>query len=229
MAEDELLHRARLIPPGTSGSSGKEAAVIFKLASQLKPAVRPSSLSYGRRWCIGRLGVTPWWLYLKHARFGYNLLGRRGQHGLSDWFYEMLCRDDWCVFSCGSSVLLPCHIRVHGAVLLRPGAKRDVIKGYDDTQTAADVPTSFVHRSGHPSKANVLFAGANSVARGQSAVEPANNLHHCPLSARSREPIAREQQHPSHPRSRPNIFCVGQEGQTFETSGAHFAGECASG
>ncbi|KAI0035362.1 hypothetical protein K488DRAFT_39110, partial [Vararia minispora EC-137] len=45
MSEDELLSRARLLPPGMPGSSGKEAAVIFKLASQLKPPVRTLSLA----------------------------------------------------------------------------------------------------------------------------------------------------------------------------------------
>jgi hypothetical protein len=39
MAEDETISRAGLLPPGMPGSTGKEAAVIFKLASQLKPPV----------------------------------------------------------------------------------------------------------------------------------------------------------------------------------------------
>src|SRR5712691_7084223 len=39
MSEDEILSRASLLPPGVPGSTGKEAAVIFKLASQLKPPV----------------------------------------------------------------------------------------------------------------------------------------------------------------------------------------------
>ncbi|THH21303.1 hypothetical protein EW146_g226 [Bondarzewia mesenterica] len=45
MSEDPLLGKARLIPPGVPGSSGKEAAVIFKLASHLKPPVRSLSLA----------------------------------------------------------------------------------------------------------------------------------------------------------------------------------------
>jgi nuclear RNA export factor len=40
MSEDEMITRAGLLPPGVPGGSGKEAAVIFKLASQLKPPVR---------------------------------------------------------------------------------------------------------------------------------------------------------------------------------------------
>lgn len=40
MSDDEILSRASLLPPGVPGASGKEAAVIFKLASQLKPPVR---------------------------------------------------------------------------------------------------------------------------------------------------------------------------------------------
>lgn len=40
MSEDEILSRANLLPPGVPGATGKEAAVIFKLASQLKPPVR---------------------------------------------------------------------------------------------------------------------------------------------------------------------------------------------
>ncbi|KAH9972126.1 NTF2-like protein [Lactifluus volemus] len=45
MAEDETISRAGLLPPGMPGSTGKEAAVIFKLASQLKPPVRTISLA----------------------------------------------------------------------------------------------------------------------------------------------------------------------------------------
>jgi len=41
MSEDEAIMRAGLLPPGVPGGTGKEAAVIFKLASQLKPSVRP--------------------------------------------------------------------------------------------------------------------------------------------------------------------------------------------
>lgn len=40
MSEDEMISKAGLLPPGMPGSTGKEAAVIFKLASQLKPPVR---------------------------------------------------------------------------------------------------------------------------------------------------------------------------------------------
>lgn len=40
MSEDEMISKAGLLPPGIPGSTGKEAAVIFKLASQLKPPVR---------------------------------------------------------------------------------------------------------------------------------------------------------------------------------------------
>lgn len=39
MSEDEMISKAGLLPPGIPGSTGKEAAVIFKLASQLKPPV----------------------------------------------------------------------------------------------------------------------------------------------------------------------------------------------
>src|SRR5882757_402820 len=44
MSEDEMISRAGLLPPGVPGGTGKEAAVIFKLASQLKPPVRPCRL-----------------------------------------------------------------------------------------------------------------------------------------------------------------------------------------
>ena len=40
MSEDEAITRAGLLPPGVPGGTGREAAVIFKLASQLKPPVR---------------------------------------------------------------------------------------------------------------------------------------------------------------------------------------------
>ena len=40
MSEDEMISKAGLLPPGIPGSTGKEASVIFKLASQLKPPVR---------------------------------------------------------------------------------------------------------------------------------------------------------------------------------------------
>jgi nuclear RNA export factor len=45
MSEDEAIMRAGLLPPGVPGGTGKEAAVIFKLASQLKPPVRTISLA----------------------------------------------------------------------------------------------------------------------------------------------------------------------------------------
>ncbi|KAI0255112.1 hypothetical protein BJV78DRAFT_1181400 [Lactifluus subvellereus] len=45
MSEDEMISKAGLLPPGMPGSTGKEAAVIFKLASQLKPPVRTISLA----------------------------------------------------------------------------------------------------------------------------------------------------------------------------------------
>ena len=45
MSEDEAIMRAGLLPPGVPGGTGKEAAVIFKLASQLKPPVRSFQLS----------------------------------------------------------------------------------------------------------------------------------------------------------------------------------------
>ncbi|KAH9998801.1 NTF2-like protein [Russula compacta] len=46
MSEDEMITRAGLLPPGVPGATGKEAAVIFKLASQLKPPVRTVSLAH---------------------------------------------------------------------------------------------------------------------------------------------------------------------------------------
>lgn len=46
MSEDEIISRAGLLPPGVPGGTGKEAAVIFKLASQLKPPVRHSYSSH---------------------------------------------------------------------------------------------------------------------------------------------------------------------------------------
>jgi nuclear RNA export factor len=39
MLDDEELRKHNLLPPGAPGSSPREAAVIFKLASHLKPAV----------------------------------------------------------------------------------------------------------------------------------------------------------------------------------------------
>jgi nuclear RNA export factor len=45
MSEDEIISKAGLFPPGIPGGTGKEAAVIFKLASQLKPPVRTISLA----------------------------------------------------------------------------------------------------------------------------------------------------------------------------------------
>jgi hypothetical protein len=40
MLEDELVKQHHLTPPGAPGGGAREAAVIFKLASQLKPEVR---------------------------------------------------------------------------------------------------------------------------------------------------------------------------------------------
>ncbi|KAI0322537.1 hypothetical protein OF83DRAFT_647408 [Amylostereum chailletii] len=45
MGDDELLGKAHLLPPGVPGSSSREAAVIFKLASQLKPSIKTVSLA----------------------------------------------------------------------------------------------------------------------------------------------------------------------------------------
>ena len=45
MADDELLKKNNMKPPGTPGSSSREMAVIMKLASQLKPEVRIISFS----------------------------------------------------------------------------------------------------------------------------------------------------------------------------------------
>lgn len=44
MGEDELLKKHHLSPPG-SGGSVRDAAVIFKMASQLKPEVQTISLA----------------------------------------------------------------------------------------------------------------------------------------------------------------------------------------
>jgi nuclear RNA export factor len=41
MLDDEELQKHNLLPPGAPGSSPREAAVIFKLASHLKPEVSP--------------------------------------------------------------------------------------------------------------------------------------------------------------------------------------------
>lgn len=41
MLDDEELQKHHLLPPGAPGSSPREAAVIFKLASHLKPEVSP--------------------------------------------------------------------------------------------------------------------------------------------------------------------------------------------
>ncbi|EIN04027.1 NTF2-like protein [Punctularia strigosozonata HHB-11173 SS5] len=47
MAEDELLKQHNLTPPGVPGGSAKEAAVIFKFASQIcKPEVQTVSLAH---------------------------------------------------------------------------------------------------------------------------------------------------------------------------------------
>ena len=39
MLDDDELRKHNLLPPGAPGSSPREAAVIFKLASHLKPEV----------------------------------------------------------------------------------------------------------------------------------------------------------------------------------------------
>ncbi|KAH7884498.1 hypothetical protein F5I97DRAFT_1812991 [Phlebopus sp. FC_14] len=45
MADDQELGKHGLLPPGVPGSSSKEAQVIFKLASQLKPTIQTISLA----------------------------------------------------------------------------------------------------------------------------------------------------------------------------------------
>lgn len=45
LANDELLKRNRIVPPGKPGATGKEYPVLFKLASQLKPPVETISLA----------------------------------------------------------------------------------------------------------------------------------------------------------------------------------------
>ncbi|TFK46129.1 NTF2-like protein [Heliocybe sulcata] len=45
MLDDDIIRRSRLVPPGAPGSSLREASVIFKLASQLKPEVKTVSLA----------------------------------------------------------------------------------------------------------------------------------------------------------------------------------------
>lgn len=47
MQEDEFVAKHRLTPPGAPGSSAREAAVIFKLAGQLKPEVCFVTSGYG--------------------------------------------------------------------------------------------------------------------------------------------------------------------------------------
>ncbi|KAI0346534.1 NTF2-like protein [Trametopsis cervina] len=46
MLEDEYIIKNRMTPPGAPGSSSKEAAVIFKIAGQLKPEVQTISLAH---------------------------------------------------------------------------------------------------------------------------------------------------------------------------------------
>jgi nuclear RNA export factor len=46
MVDDETVKKYNLNPPGTGGGGARDAAVIFKLASQLKPEVHVSSFSY---------------------------------------------------------------------------------------------------------------------------------------------------------------------------------------
>lgn len=43
MLEDDFIAKNKLCPPGSPGSSAKEAAVIFKIAGQLKPEVKALS------------------------------------------------------------------------------------------------------------------------------------------------------------------------------------------
>ena len=45
MIDDETVKKYNLSPPGTGGGGARDAAVIFKLASQLKPEVYMSLLS----------------------------------------------------------------------------------------------------------------------------------------------------------------------------------------
>ncbi|KAF5342152.1 hypothetical protein D9611_001419 [Ephemerocybe angulata] len=45
LIDDELVKKYDLTPPGVGGGSAREAAVIFKLASELKPPVRTLSLA----------------------------------------------------------------------------------------------------------------------------------------------------------------------------------------
>ena len=39
MLDDPIVQKYNLLVPGAPGSSGKEAAIIFKLAAQLRPYV----------------------------------------------------------------------------------------------------------------------------------------------------------------------------------------------
>ncbi|KAI0040094.1 NTF2-like protein [Auriscalpium vulgare] len=48
IADDEFIKKSRVAPPGGPSSTGREAAVIFKLAAQLKPAVQSLSLAHNR-------------------------------------------------------------------------------------------------------------------------------------------------------------------------------------
>jgi nuclear RNA export factor len=48
MIEDEFIINNKMVPPGAPGSSAKETAVIFKLAGQLKPEVRPDATLYAK-------------------------------------------------------------------------------------------------------------------------------------------------------------------------------------
>jgi nuclear RNA export factor len=70
MSEDEVIMRAGLLPPGVPGGTGKEAAVIFKLASQLKPPVchfYSSQLSFLIR--SGSYNISRQQQPSKHARY----------------------------------------------------------------------------------------------------------------------------------------------------------------
>jgi nuclear RNA export factor len=40
LIDDEILQKHKIVPPGVPGATGKEAAVIFKIASKFHPAAR---------------------------------------------------------------------------------------------------------------------------------------------------------------------------------------------
>lgn len=45
MIEDEVVKKYNLTPPGSGNGSARDAAVIFKIASELKPEVKTLSLA----------------------------------------------------------------------------------------------------------------------------------------------------------------------------------------